>query len=82
MENVQVWVLSGVLGVVVMVFSVLFKNWVSNQEKLVSAINKLEIAITQQSEQLKTLIQSTSEHARELKDLDRRVVKLEQRNLQ
>ncbi len=77
MTEIQVWILSGLVGLFVMVGLVLLKGWVSQQAQLLEAINSLKQSIAVQNEQLRTLFNERINNRSEIKELDRRVGKLE-----
>ncbi len=79
MTEVQVWILSGVLSFALAIFLILFRNWTSKQDGLIEAINELRLTIVKQSEQLKILFNMNNDTKAEIKELDRRINKIEQK---
>ncbi len=75
--EIQVWLLSGVLAFLVSVLLLLLKHWLNQQGELLDAIRGLEKAIASQSQQLETLFHERINTKSEIKELDRRVGKLE-----
>ncbi len=83
MSEVQVWVLSGVVGVALTLFLILFKNWINNQQENhrdnLLALSELKNEIVRQSEQLKTLFMIQDDIKSDVHNLEKRVIKLEQK---
>ncbi len=73
----QVWILTGVLAFLVSVLLLLLKHWLNQQSELLDAIRGLGEAIASQSQQLETLFHERINTKSEIKELDRRVGKLE-----
>ena len=50
MANIQVWILSGVLGVALLILGFLSKNWFNNiaakLESIVNVLNEIKLALT------------------------------------
>ncbi len=79
MSEVQVWVLSGVVGFTITLLLILFRSWLNKSDKLISAINDLKVVIAQQSVQLKTLFNFNDDVKEEIKEHDKRISKIEQK---
>ncbi len=78
MSEVQVWVLSGVVSVALALFLILFRNWINNQRDSAKDIRDLRDVIIRQSEQLKTLFMIQNDIKTDVRNLEKRVGKLEQ----
>ncbi|MCG8474183.1 MAG: hypothetical protein MI784_01685 [Cytophagales bacterium] len=80
MNELQVWVLSGVLGVFGSLLLILFKKWLTDTSKIIELINQLRLELVKQNEQLKTLFSTSLLQKEELKGLEKRILELERNN--
>ncbi len=85
MEKVQLWVLSGVVGFIaalaLILIPILIKGWSNRQSDLATAINELRLVLVKQGEQLKTLFDHHVDFNTDLKEVEKRVAKLEVRQI-
>ena len=80
MNELQVGVLSGVLGVFGSLLLILFKKWLTDTSKIIELINQLRLELVKQNEQLKTLFSTSLVQKEELKGLEKRILELERNN--
>ncbi len=86
MAEVQVWILTAVVGFFMSIFLMLFKNWMSDQKeqqrKVVDVINELRLTLVEQQSQMKTLFNNHINTRADIKELNRRIDKVERQQYQ
>lgn len=72
------WIaITAVLGFVVTVLLIVFKEWLSNNKKILDALQDLKLEVVRQNEKLKTLFHQNLNLKAELKALEKKVEKIE-----
>jgi hypothetical protein len=79
--KVYIWVLSGVLGFLITLLTVvgnaMAKNLGEKLTELIKSVDKLVVITTQQTEQIKTLFSNKENAEERLSDHDRRIREIE-----
>lgn len=79
LEQVQVvnWALSGIAGFLIALVLMLIRNKLTNDAKIVEAINSLKLEVVKQNERITTLFQSNINTKADIKQLKEKVGNLE-----
>lgn len=84
MEGLEIynWILSGVVGFFVAIFIMVIRNKLTNDSKVVDAINSLKLEVVKQNERIKTLFDSNINTKADIKTLKGKVEGIEIRMAQ
>lgn len=72
---------TGVLGFLLTILIILFKEWLANNKKILTALQDLKLEYVRQNEQLKTLFNQNINIKSELHDLTKKVEEIDKRQV-